>query len=228
MPPFALVTGASRGIGRAIALKLASDHHIIAAARSSRQLADLAESIMRAGGSCEALPLDVTDWNAVAGALFGRHIDVLVNNAGCGPIKPLLDLQPEEWHRMVDLNFSALYHVARAVLPGMIERHRGQIVNIGSIAGRSVFIGGSGYAATKHAVQAFSESLMLEVRDHGVKVSVVNPGSVSTGFSPHASSETWRLAASEVADAVAVVVNTAPDVLIHRVEIRALAPPARG
>jgi NADP-dependent 3-hydroxy acid dehydrogenase YdfG len=227
-PQTALITGASRGIGRATALRLARQYHIVAAARSAQPLSELATLIAAEGGSCEALPLDVTDWSAVAGALIGRHVDVLINNAGAGPIKPLLDLQPEEWHRMVDLNFSALYHVTRALLPGMIERRAGHIIVIGSIAGRSAFKGGSCYAATKHAAQAFAESLMLEVRDHGVKVSIVNPGSVTTDFSARAAQETWRLTAEEVANAVATVVNTEPDVLIHRLEIRTLAPPGKG
>lgn len=225
--PTVLVTGASRGIGRAIALKLAATHHIVAAARSAQALADLAEAITDAGGSCEALPLDVTDWGAVAGALGGRSVDVLVNNAGSGPIKPFLDIAPEEWHRMVDLNLSSLYHVTRALLPGMIQRQHGHIVNIASIAGRSGFVGGSCYAATKHAVMSFSECLMLEVRDHGVKVSVVSPGSVATGFSPNAAAESWRLAAGDVADAVAAVVYTGPEVLIHRLETRPLKPPRK-
>jgi NADP-dependent 3-hydroxy acid dehydrogenase YdfG len=223
----ALVTGASRGIGRAIALKLAQKHHIVAVARSAGHLASLVREIDAAGGSCEAIVLDVTDWSAVAGALTGRHVDVLVNNAGAGPVKPFLELQPEEWHRMVDLNLSSLYHVTRAVLPGMMERGRGHIVNIGSIAGRSAFIGGTCYAATKHAVMAFTESLMLEVRQNGVKVSVVMPGSVMTDFSSRAATETWRLTSEEVADSVAVVVDTPADVLIHRLEIRPLTPPAK-
>jgi 3-oxoacyl-[acyl-carrier protein] reductase len=222
-----LVTGASRGIGRAIALRLAATHHVVAAARSGRALEDLAESINGSGGSCEALQLDVTDWSAVAGALQGRRIDVLVNNAGTGPVKPFLDLQPEEWHRMVDLNLSALYHVTRAVLPGMIRAGSGHIVMIGSIAGRSAFIGGSCYAATKHAARAFAECLMLEVREHGVKVSVVSPGSVATSFSPHAEEESWRLSPAEVADAVFTVIQTPGDVLIHSLEIRTLNPPRR-
>jgi 3-oxoacyl-[acyl-carrier protein] reductase len=222
-----LVTGASRGIGRAIALRLSRGYHIVAAARSERALEDLAAEITAAGGTCEALPLDVTDWGAVAGALQGRQVEVLVNNAGSGPLKPFLELQPEEWHRMVDLNFSALYHVTRAVLPGMITRGSGHIVIIGSIAARSAFAGGTCYAATKHAARAFAECLMLEVRQHNVKVSVVHPGSVLSSFSARAEQESWRLSPTEVADAVATVIDTPADVLIHSLEIRTLNPPGK-
>src|SRR5947208_1706254 len=166
--PTALVTGASRGIGRAIALRLAPAHDIVAVARSTSELDAVAAEIGAKGGVCRPIALDVTDANAVAERLRGLDVDVLVNNAGVGTLKPFLELTPEEWHTMIDVNLNALYHVTRALLPKMVERGRGDVVNIGSIAGRSAFVGGSCYAATKWAVMAFTESLMLEVRDAGV------------------------------------------------------------
>lgn len=221
--PLAVVTGASRGIGRAIALRLADTYDVLALARSRDGLEQLAAAIQSSGGACRTATVDVTDHSAVARALHGVDADVLVNNAGVGPMKPMLELTPAEWHTMVDVNFNALYHVTRAVLPGMIARKRGHVVIIGSIAGRSAFVGGTCYAATKHAAQAFAESLMLEVREHGVKVSIVNPGSVATDFSTR-NDPSWMLAADEVAESVAHVIATPPDVLIHRLEIRALSP----
>jgi NADP-dependent 3-hydroxy acid dehydrogenase YdfG len=223
--PTALVTGASRGIGRAIATTLAATHDVVAVARSEPELATLAREIAAAGGRCEPVVCDVGDPAAVARALGGRDADVLVNNAGVGTLKPLLELTPAEWHRMVDVNFNALFHVTRAVLPGMVARERGHVVIIGSIAGRSAFVGGAGYAATKHAVMGFAESLMLEVRDAGVKVSVVNPGSVATSFGDDdRPARDWQLVAQDVADAVAYAIATPPGVLVHRVEVRALSP----
>jgi 3-oxoacyl-[acyl-carrier protein] reductase len=138
-------------------------------------------------------------------------------------MKPMLELTPEEWHRIVDVNFSALFHVTRAVLPGMIERRRGHVVIVGSISGRSAFIGGTAYAASKHAVAGFAECLMLEVRHHGVKVSTINPGSVATDFSRNRD-DSWMLAPDEVAESIAHMLATPHDVLVHSVEIRALAP----
>jgi 3-oxoacyl-[acyl-carrier protein] reductase len=118
-----------------------------------------------------------------------------------------------------------LFHVSRAVLPGMVERGYGHVVIIGSIAGRSAFVGGAGYATTKHAVMGFAENLMLEVRDAGVKVSVVSPGSVATDFSGRAEPKaSAQLLADDVAAAVMSVVNTPPEVLLHRVEVRILSP----
>ncbi len=217
----ALVTGASRGIGRAIALRLAATHDIVAVARSGSDLDELARQIADDGGRCRVVPLDVTDAAAVRDALSGVDVDVLVNNAGVGVTKPLLEMEPAEWARMMDVNVNALYHVTRAVLPGMVARERGHVVNIGSLSGRSSFAGGTGYTGTKHFVIGFSESLMLEVREQGVKVSVVMPGSVDTGFgSGGGRDKSWALQPEDVADAVAHVIDTPPHVLVSRVEMR--------
>ena len=224
--PIAVVTGASRGIGRAIAKRLAAEYDIVAAARSADQLESLSREIVAAGGSCRSVPIDITDAAAVGASLGGIDAQVLVNNAGMGVLKPLLELTREQWIEMVDLNFNALFDVTRAVVPAMVARRSGHVVVIGSITGRSPSVGGTCYAATKAAANSFAESLMLELRDFGVKVSVVNPGSVSTSFSERDNSS-WALAASDVADAVASILATPPAVLIHRVEIRTLTVPKK-
>lgn len=216
----ALVTGASRGIGRAIALRLASTHEIVAVARSQPELDRLVSEVEGAGGRCRAVPLDVSDPEAVRVALEGVEADVLVNNAGVGVMKPLLEMEPAEWGRMMDVNVNALYHVTRAVLPGMVRRGRGHVVTIGSLAGRNTFAGGTAYTGTKHFVIGFSESLMLEVREHGVKVSVVMPGSVDTGFGGGGRDKSWALKPEDVAEAVVHLLETPPHVLVSRVEMR--------
>jgi 3-oxoacyl-[acyl-carrier protein] reductase len=167
--PTAVVTGASRGIGRAVAIRLAETHAIVAVARDRTKLESVCAEIRTAGGECRALPLDLTDRDAIARSLAGVEADVVVNNAGVITKKPLLRMRPDEWQEMMDVNVSALFHVTRALLPGMIARRHGHIINIASIAGRSAFPGGTGYVATKHAVLGFSESLMLEVREAGVR-----------------------------------------------------------
>jgi short-subunit dehydrogenase len=221
--PVAVVTGASRGIGRAIALRLSTNYDIIALARTKSGLDGLAREIAKRGGYCGTSQVDLRDPQAIARALDGVDAEVLVNNAGVGPVKPLLELTADEWHTMVDVNLNALFHVTRALLPGMVDRGHGHVVVIGSITGRSALIGGTCYAGTKHAAQAFVECLNLEVRDRGVKVSIVNPGSVATDFS-RKKDESWMLSPAEVAETVAHVLSTAPDVLVHSVEIRALTP----
>lgn len=227
--PIAVITGASKGIGRATALRLASEFDIVAVARSRDELEALAREIESSGGSCRPIVIDITDPAAVQSGLAGVDAQVLVNNAGIGFIKPFLELTRDEWRQMVDLNFNALYDVTRAVLPPMVERKSGHIIVIGSISGRSAFIGATCYAATKAAVHAFTESLMLELREYGIKVSVVHPGSVATGFSAFAdgSDQSWKLTPEDVANAVADVIDTPPNVLVHRVEVRTLVPPRR-
>jgi 3-hydroxy acid dehydrogenase / malonic semialdehyde reductase len=225
--PVAVVTGASRGIGRATALRLSSTYDIVAVARSRDELTSLAAEIAQLGGDCRPCVLDITDPHAVSSVLRGIDAEVLINNAGIGYLKPLLELTRDEWTRMVNVNFTALFDVTRALLPRMIERRSGHIVVIGSIAGRSAFVGGTCYAGTKHAVMAFTECLMLEVRDAGVKVSVVSPGSVATGFSSRGD-KGWALAPDDVADAVAHVLATPPAVLIHRLEVRTLTSPKKS
>lgn len=224
--PIAVVTGASRGIGRAVAKRLAPEYDVVAVARSADQLESLVKEIEAAGGACRPIPIDLTDHRAVESSLAGVDAHVLVNNAGMGVLKPLLELTREQWMHMVDLNVNALYDVTRAIAPAMVARRSGHIIVIGSITGRSPFAGGTAYAATKAAANSFAESLMLELREFGVKVSVVNPGSVSTSFSDRDNSS-WALAASDVADAVAAVIATPPAVLIHRVEIRTLTVPKK-
>ena len=213
----ALVTGASRGIGRAIAERLGREgYEVIAAARSRTELDEVVAAIGAAGGRARAVVLDVGDPQAVAAALTGAEVDVLVNNAGIGILKPFIELTAADWQRTLDVNVNALYHVTHAVLTGMIERRSGHICTIGSIAGRGAFVGGACYAASKAFVTAWSESLMLEVR-----------GSVTSHFGDHVPSDTdaWKLGAADVADTVAYVVSTPPNVLVHRAEVRTLTVP---
>lgn len=225
--PTALITGASRGIGRAIALELASTHDLILTARSAHALSSVAQAAVTRGADVQTIPCDVADPAAVGAALATVHCDVLINNAGVASIKPFLSLTPDEWHAMVDVNVNALYHVTRAVLPGMVERQRGHVITIGSTAGRNTFVGGSCYAGTKHFVMGFSESLMLEVRDAGVKVSVVMPGSVETELFPAGTDTSWMCTPADVATAVRHLVETPPHLLQYIVEVRPLTPKRR-
>ena len=224
----ALVTGASRGIGRAIAERLAERYEIIAVARSAKELQDAARGIESRGGRCRSIALDVSDHAAVSSALGSLEVDVLVNNAGLGIMKPIAEMSVDEWRRQVSVNLDGMFYVTRALLPGMITRQRGYVVNIGSLAGRNSFVGGACYSATKHAVIGFSESLMLEVRDAGVRVTVIMPGSVDTEFSGHAAGHApWKLTPADVAESVWYVVSQPDRALVSRVEMRP-ARVARG
>jgi NADP-dependent 3-hydroxy acid dehydrogenase YdfG len=222
--PVALITGASRGIGRAIALKLAPTHNLVLVARDAERLQALAAECEPLGATTQVIRVDVRDGLAAATALTGLHVDVLVNNAGVAVMKPFLEMTAEEWNRQVDVNVNALYHVTRAVLPGMVQRGRGHVCIIGSTAGRNTFVGGTCYTGTKHFVMGFAESLMLEVRDAGVAVSVITPGSVATELFPEGTNTNWMLDPENVADAVAFAVTAPPHMLVHRLEVRPLSP----
>ncbi|HEX6816024.1 MAG TPA: SDR family NAD(P)-dependent oxidoreductase [Gemmatimonadaceae bacterium] len=217
----ALVTGASRGIGRAIAERLAERYEIIAVARSAKALENVVRGIESRGGRCHPIALDVSDHAAVSSALASLEVDVLVNNAGLGIMKPIAEMSVDEWRGQVSVNLDGMFYVTRAVLPGMIARQRGYVVNIGSLAGRNSFVGGACYSATKHAVIGFSESLMLEVRDAGVRVTVIMPGSVDTEFGGHAAGHApWKLTPGDVAESVWYVVSQPERALVSRVEMR--------
>lgn len=226
----ALVTGASRGIGRAVALKLAAaGYDIIGVARNSTELEALGHEVTAAGPAFKGITLDLADAAATSQALRDIDVDIVINNAGIGVIKPFTELSAGEWSSMIDVNINALYHVTRAALPAMIRRGAGHVCTIGSIGGRSAWVGGSCYGATKAFVTSWSESLMLEVREHGIKVSVIMPGGVATEFGGHepSAADQWKLTADEVADSVVHVVTAPGKVLVHRLEIRSNTVPKK-
>ncbi len=222
--PVALITGATRGIGHAIALRLAPKHDLILVARDESLLAAVAGECEVLGSRVQCIAADVQKALVTAQRLTDLHVDVLVNNAGVAVMKPFLEMTAEEWHRQVDVNVNALYHVTRAVLPGMVARGHGHVCIIGSIAGRNTFVGGTCYTGTKHFVMGFAESLMLEVRDAGVGVSVITPGSVDTDLFPAGTDRTWMLEPKNVADAVGFAIEAPPHMLVHRLEVRPLSP----
>ena len=193
-------------------------------ARDEALLTVVAGECEALGASVQCVAVDVQNALLTAQRLTGLHVDVLVNNAGVAVMKPFLEMTAEEWHRQVDVNVNALYHVTRAVLPGMVARGHGHVCIIGSTAGRNTFVGGTCYAGTKHFVMGFAESLMLEVRDAGVGVSVITPGSVDTDLFPAGTNRTWMLEPKNVADAVGFAVEAPAHMLVHRLEVRPLSP----
>ncbi|MBP7149644.1 MAG: SDR family NAD(P)-dependent oxidoreductase [Acidobacteria bacterium] len=189
----ALVTGASSGIGRSTARALAAEGaRVIAAARRTERIEALRDEIAAAHGpqSCGALQVDVRDradveeaLRAIARAGWGE-IDILVNNAGLAAgLDPIQDASFDDWDRMIETNLRGLLNVSRLVLPGMVERGRGHVVNVGSVAGREVYPSGSVYCATKSAVRALNQAMRMDLLGHGIRVTVVEPGMVETEFS---------------------------------------------
>ena len=174
----ALITGASSGVGAACTRTMTeAGFKVIALARREDRLAALAEET-----GCEPLVLDLKDTDAVYAALKGREIDVLVNNAGLGRgYEGFLKSRPEEINEMIDLNVSAAIHVTHAVLGGMIERGRGHMPHIGSIAGLYP-LGFPVYGATKGGIHSFAQHLRMELKGSGVRQTEVCPGRIATEF----------------------------------------------
>ncbi|HEY8483172.1 MAG TPA: SDR family NAD(P)-dependent oxidoreductase [Longimicrobiales bacterium] len=221
-----LITGASSGIGLACARRFAAEGaDLILWARRVERLEQLAAELERSCGvSARFARLDVRDREAVnraAEALIREGLvpDVLINNAGLAAgLDKLHEGDPDDWDRMIDTNIKGLLNVTRAILPAMVERGRGHIVNIGSVAGHLVYPKGNVYNATKFAVRALTEGMSLDLVGTPIRVSSIDPGMVETEFSlvrfhgdAEKAAEVYRglqpLTADDVADAVAYVVN---------------------
>lgn len=225
----AIITGASSGIGAATARTLAgAGAPVVLAARRRGRLDALRDEIESAGGRALVVPTDVThrsEVEALADAAldaFGR-IDVLVNNAGVMPLAPLKERRVEEWERTVDVNVKGVLYAVAAVLPAMLEQGHGHIVNVGSVAGRRPFPGGTVYSATKFAVRCISAGIHRELSaSHGIRVTDIEPGVVDTELpesiehdeSRDAFRERWEnrrmLESGDIADAILFAVS-APD-----------------
>lgn len=185
------ITGASSGIGRACAGAFAQQGaRLILAARRRNRLDELAAELkLTPGRDVLILELDVRSQAAVGQAVAGFPpdwdvIDVLVNNAGLSRgLDKLHEGKLNDWEEMIDTNIKGLLYVSRSVIPGMVKRGRGHIINIGSVAGHEVYPGGNVYCATKFAAKALSKGLRLDLSGTGVRVSSVDPGMVETEFS---------------------------------------------
>ncbi len=187
----ACITGASSGIGAATARALAKQgHKLILCGRRVDRLEALAENLKSAHGTAtQVLCYDVRDRKAVEEAFAGlpaawKAVDVLVNNAGnAHGLGAVHEGSPDDWDAMIDGNVQGLLYVSRQLIPGMVERGRGHVVNISSVAGKHVYPGGAVYCASKHAVEALSEGMRLDLTQHGIKVTNIAPGLVETEFS---------------------------------------------
>ena len=184
-----LITGASSGIGEACAREFArSGDHLVLIARRNEKLERLAEELQKLT-QVHFFKLDVSDSQAVKrwadsqGKLIDG-IDILVNNAGLALGRdPLFTEDPKDWDKMIDTNVKGLLYVTHAVLPSMVKRKRGHIVNLGSVAGHWTYANGAVYAATKYAVRALNEAMRLDLNGTGVRVTSISPGMVETEFS---------------------------------------------
>jgi 3-oxoacyl-[acyl-carrier protein] reductase len=182
----ALVTGAGKGIGRAIAIALANEGvQVGLVARTETDLQAVADELKATGVKTAIATADVSDIASVNAAVERiqadlGNIDILINNAGTGTFGKFLELEPADWENQVKVNLFGTYYVTRAVLPQMIDRKTGDIVNISSTAGLKGNVGTSAYSASKFGVMGLTESLMQEVRKHNIRVTALAPSTVVT------------------------------------------------
>ncbi|MGB8474877.1 MAG: SDR family NAD(P)-dependent oxidoreductase [Candidatus Acidiferrum sp.] len=228
----ALITGGSRGIGRAIALRLAQLGSSVAiCGRDAQALASVEAELKKLGFPVYSRITDVSESAAVATLVDSTQsalgpISVLVNNAGIGLFGPAHDQTEADWNRVLDTNLKSVFLVSRAVVPSMIRRGAGDIINISSLAGRNTFAGGGLYCASKWGLQGLSACMAEDLREHGIRVSVVSPGSVATGFSPRGPKDPSKaLAPEDVAHAVEMIVTQAPQSFVSEIQLRPLRKP---
>jgi NAD(P)-dependent dehydrogenase (short-subunit alcohol dehydrogenase family) len=231
----AVVTGASRGIGRAIAEALAgTGAHVVLAARSASDVGAAAAEIMRAHPSVRAIGVacnvreqrDCEQLMEQAVRELGR-IDILVNNAGIGHFAPVSEMSPDAWRAVIETNLSGVFYCTHAALPQLRNAGTSWIINIGSLAGKNAFPNGAAYNASKFGLIGFSEALMQEVRYDGVRVSYIMPGSVATEFSHpsgRSGDDEWKVQPEDIAQIVLDLLRTPDRTLPSRVEVRPSRP----
>jgi NADP-dependent 3-hydroxy acid dehydrogenase YdfG len=231
-----VITGASSGLGEAAARFLsARGATLILGARRMDRIQSLANELTASGAKARAVATDVTSFDQVKQLVdravqnYGR-IDVMINNAGLMPLSPLERLKIDDWNRMIDVNIKGVLYGIAAVLPWMKEQKAGHIINVSSVAGHKVRVGGAVYAATKHAVRVISEGLRQEVKPYNIRTTVISPGAVATELADSVTepdiAETIRkvykiaIPADSFARAVAFAMSQPEDVDINEILYR--------
>jgi len=223
-----LVTGASRGIGEAVARALAwrgAQVGLFARDRTALESLERELDYPESGGRALALPGDVTRPDDLAAAVerleaaFGP-VWALVNSAGVGLFAPVWELSEDDWARVRATNLDGAFYAMRAVLPTMLREERGTIVQIGSLASRYAFAGGAAYNASKFGLLGLAEASLHDLRPRGVRVSTILPGSVNTTFSSDRADADWKIQPTDVAETVLYVLESDTGVIPSVIELR--------
>lgn len=231
----AFITGGSKGIGYGVAEKLLNEGMRVAITSRSQSSADkAAESLKKIGkGDVLALEADVRDMASQERAVqevtqnFGQ-LDVLVANAGLGQFATIEDMTPEMWKETIDTNLTGVFYSIKVCL-NALKQTEGYIITISSLAGTNFFAGGSAYNASKFGLTGFTQSVMLDLRQAGVKVSTIMPGSVATYFNNHEPNEHdyWKIQKEDLGQMVADLLHMNPRTLPSKIEVRPSKPPKK-
>lgn len=224
----ALITGGSKGIGYGIAESLLKEGMNVAITSRRQETADQAiRRLSSAGpGKLIAIAADARDYEAQKNAVtqtleaFGS-IDVLVANAGLGHFAPITTLTPEQWHETIDTNLTGVFYSLKAAVDALI-RSKGYFISIASLAGINFFANGAAYNASKFGLVGFTQAVMLDLRDAGVKCSTIMPGSVATHFNNHEPnpSDAWKIQPEDLGQMVADLLKMNPRTLPSKIEVR--------
>jgi 3-oxoacyl-[acyl-carrier protein] reductase len=228
----ALITGASRGIGLAISRRLGEmGARLSLCARNPNPLATAAAGLKKLGMEVFSMTADVTRAADVTRLVDATRtalgpVDILTNNAGLGHFGPFHELSESDWDSTLDTNLKGVYLMSRAVAPEMIQRRSGQIINISSLSGKNTYKGGGIYCASKWGLMGLTGCMAEELREYGIRVAAICPGSVATEFSLHVGKDTSKmLQADDVAHAVAAMVTQGPTSFLSEILLRPLQKP---
>jgi 3-oxoacyl-[acyl-carrier protein] reductase len=223
----AVITGANRGIGFAIAQRLGEMGAKLSICARDAQVLEAATSQLRAAAPAVfEMQVDVTRAEQISSFIQTTRkslgpIDILVNNAGVGWFGPTQEATEENWDTVLDTNLKSVFLVSKAVAPSMIERKTGHIINIASLAGKNAFKNGGVYCASKWGLMGLTECMAEDLRQYGIRVSAICPGTVATDFRPHTGKDPAKLLQSEdIAHAVAMIVTQSPQSFMSEILIR--------
>lgn len=231
----ALITGGSKGIGYGIAESLLKEGMNVAITSRSQETADAAtEELSKIGsGKVIGIAADVRDFdsqkNSVAKTLeaFGS-LDLLVANAGVGHFGSIADLTPEQWNETIDINLTGVFYSVKAALDALADS-KGFIITMASLAGTNFFAGGSAYNASKFGLVGFTQAIMLDVRQKGIRVTTIMPGSVTSHFNNHMPkpSDAWKIQPEDLGQMTVDLMKMHPRTLPSKIEVRPSMPPSK-
>jgi 3-oxoacyl-[acyl-carrier protein] reductase len=233
MEKTAYITGGSKGIGLGVAEAMLAAGMKVAITGRNQKTLDQALTQLQGKGEVMAIQSDVrkfADEQKGIQQVLDRwgQLDVVIANAGVGKFASIEDLSPEDWNAVIDINLTGVFHTVKAALPAL-KASKGYIMTIASLAGTNFFKTGSAYNASKFGLVGFTQAIMLDLRQHGIKVTTIMPGSVATEFNDHTVSDAdaWKIHPDDLGQIVMDLLRMHPRTLPSKVEVRPSIPPSR-